>query len=245
MDYPVILYQNSESSSTHIEGNENSNSVNNAIGQVMLTPVSPVQNSINVQNRSPTVQTVNIQGENNTVSRPLNEIFNMQTTGSIQNTGAMFPVNQSAQQHNNQVNPDLASLISSLQAGGVQIVDLHCIEGGISSLTVPVISSQVSASDINSDKTSMAKFISSLQASDMQVVENYCDNTLTISLPSGNRSDEKQYNRDSSTVGIATANEINLKIVDGDRQLRVITGIQDVGDLVTRNIQNTAIQSVR
>ena len=126
---PVFVYQNAETLSNNSVPNklvDNTNSAANAVGQMVLTPVSPVQNPINVHQSgsSSTVPANSVHSDSNSnASRSLGEIFNMQNIGSIQTTGSMMALNPNVMQQNMLGNGELAGILTSLQAAGLHIVD--------------------------------------------------------------------------------------------------------------------------
>ena len=103
-----------------------------------IANTSPVQSGINVHanNNSPTIPSV-IQCDTKAgAARSLNDLFGMQSVNSIPNAGAMLqsgniPVIQNSNLPQNSSNNDIASLISSLQAAGVQLVEPQVEEAKI------------------------------------------------------------------------------------------------------------------
>ena len=70
---------------------ESNSSANSGIGQVMLSSVSPVQNTVSIHgNNSPKVPRLNIRTDvKSGTARPLGEMFNMQVVSGLPNSGAM------------------------------------------------------------------------------------------------------------------------------------------------------------
>ena len=238
--YPVVMqvagsnapvfytYQNSDglpNAGNQSKSNETTTCATNGLGQVVLSPVSPVQTGINIhQNRgSPTVS---IRSENKSgVVRPLNELFSMQGLSGIQNSAGIV---QSVQLSSNvpvalqnthipcgQQNTELANLISSIQSAGLQVIDAP---NGNNLLNVPAISTNVQSPKMNIDKGAVANFIKALQASGHQVIENNAEKTLSISLPNCSVED-KGYMMDQV-----------YKIVDGPGNVTMFTSTSDPTD---------------
>ena len=199
-NHPVIYtYQNGDVNSALMTNCTDNTTGANGIGQVVL---SPVQNSIN--NSPPGVTSMKLQRESKaSAARSLGEVYNMQSLGSVPSNGTIVqsssvPINQQCQ------TSDLASLLSSLQAAGMQIVENPCASNNSSNnsaISVPLLSNQMQATETSPDKNVMPNFITSLQSSGFQVVENNQDKTLSISLP--NRSlDENSFNVDGKVVPV-------------------------------------------
>ena len=130
---PVFVYQNSDglvNTGLQATSSDNTNIANNGIGQMMLTPVSPVHNGINVQqtSQSPTLSPLNMHTGNTFV--PVNQQNNHATSDiagllkSLQGAAGV-PVMK-----NNITTPEIgndksamANFISSLQASGVHVVE--------------------------------------------------------------------------------------------------------------------------
>ena len=118
---------------------------------------SPVQKGLNMQSigNSPTIPAVNIQADNKgTVSRSLGDILNVQTLQGMGNSGSLIqsaplsntlPVTQQGHSSGAQSNTDIANMLSSLQAAGIQIVD--SANTSKSALSVPVLSTQAAAGE--------------------------------------------------------------------------------------------------
>ena len=155
-----------------------------------ISPVSPVQSSVNMHgnSRSPTVQTLSIASEHDSnAGRSIGEIFNVQGISSVSNPGSIVQptsVGTAAAITQPQAS-ELANLLSSIHLPGLQIVEATANENCTSAITLPVISSQLPSNEINGDKVTVSKLINSLQASGMQVVKNNSDKTISISLPNG------------------------------------------------------------
>ena len=187
------------------------NSNNYGLGQVMLSPVSPVQKNINIvkQNgNSPTVPMVNIQTENCSAVRSLGDVFNVQQVSAINNPGSLATSN-SIPSNVSQGSPDLAKLISSLQAARLQIVETG-VSPNSTTMQVPLVNSPPTASEQHSpDKLAMHNFVTSLQSAGIHVMENSSDNTMSISLP--NRS----VNESSFIAGTPVTGDKIFRVVDG------------------------------
>ena len=149
-------------------------SSNSDISQVVLSPVSPVTTGLNVlksNGRSPTInihQASLTPAENKSATaRSLGEIFNVQGVHSvpnIQNQQQLLQANTighcvPTQSSNAPPNPEIASLLSSLQSGAVVQVG-----------TV--------GNDQKCDQSAMNNFIKSMQPGGMSVVENSTDNNF-------------------------------------------------------------------
>ena len=163
---PVLLYPNSDNVPIPTQVTEPS-TVNSGLGQMVLSPLSPVQKSINMQqNPSPPLSNVNMQ--------PVEAIPN--ACGIVQSGN--IPGNQ----HNSDPSR-IADLISSLQSSGIQIIEAPGNQTpSPNPLNVSVNNSPVSKFPVN--KSPVVNFISSLQSAGVQVVENNADSTLSILIPS-------------------------------------------------------------
>ena len=219
---PVLVYQNSEqlvNTGMQNNCNENLNTANPpALGQVVLSPVSPVQTGINVQQNasSPTIpQAVSMQPESKcNVSRSLNDLFNMQAIATMPNLGAIVHSPNVAINpgQSSQGNSELAGLLTSLQAAGLQIIDAPNRGGNTSSITVPVVNNHLQGCDVNRDKSAMTNFINTLQSSGVQVVENNSDKTLLISIPS--KPHDKQFDRNASVLRSSIPGVVNKEHIE-------------------------------
>ena len=152
--------------------NETNSSTSSAIGQVVLSPVSPVQSSVNMHgsSRSPTVQTLSITSEHDgNAGRSIGDIFNVQGISSVSNPGSIVQPTSvgSAAAITQPQASDLANLLSSIHLPGLQIVEARANENCTSAMTLPVISSQLPSNEINGDKVTVSKLLNSLQASGM------------------------------------------------------------------------------
>ena len=214
---PVFVYQNSDSANN---GSDNSNS-NNSLRQMVITPVSPVQNGLNYHHSATSpnhcMSAVNIQSEtnNNNASRSLGDLFNVQAINTMPNTGNMFPLNQ-GQQQNTSGNNDFAGLLSSLQAAGLQIVEQPAAKHD-----GPVLNSPRQLSEMK-EKSAIGNFMSSLQATGIKVVENNNDNTLSISLPTSNSVDYNQVMCEGSGMPVSKQNENIIKVLDTDGKVIIL-----------------------
>ena len=205
---PVFYYQSNDGIVAKM-----TESVNPGIGQLVLSPVSPVQSGINIikQNASsPNISSLNIASDGkSSVVRSLGDVFNIQAMPGI---GGAAPIGTSVVgntplcSNGNQSSPDLANLISSLQAAGLQIVETG--RGATSNCSgISVINnSQQNDAGQHSENPAIRNFVTSLQASGLPIVENQAENTLSISLPSSGVTTDKMY-----------------KIVDGGGNVTVIT----------------------
>ena len=214
---PPIFYTYPNSDGLGNKSVETNSSANSAINQVMISPVSPVPNSVNIhQNTSspPNLPAMTIRTDHKSgAARSLGDYFNVQSISRIPNGGPLVqtgpvpcnvPVTQQGQHCSGQSNPDIASLLSSLQAAGVQLVEAPCGTSSNSGVGVPVVKTHMlQLADMNTENGAMAKFISSIQGSGFQVLENNVDKTLSISLP--NRSMEEQsYSADQKVIPVTT-----------------------------------------
>ena len=196
--------------------------------------------------------TVNIHHENKPASaRGLGEMFNVQSVNTIPNSGRIVqaqgnvpviagnnpqqhvPViaGNNPQQHvpviagNNpqqQTTTDFASIINSLQAAGLQVVENPSLNTSTSSI---IMNNGVNTCEVNNENAAMANFISSLQGSGVQVVENNCDKTLSISLPT-QHVEENRFLPEKSILPVASnggAFEKMYKIIDGGGNVTVVT----------------------
>ena len=232
MNYPVMMqvgnsnppvfyvYQSAEaivnSPSGTTTANDSQNFGNNPqLGQVLLAPVLPVQNS-----SSPMIQTVNMRENKTGASRSLGEVFNMQNMSAGQivsgsNVGASGTGSQSSQ------SAELATLLSSLQAAGLHLVGSSTSNSTASSVTLPVMSNNVQATDIP---------VNSLQVAGILMVENNAEKVLSIAFQ--NRSFEDK----SSIVPVCNNSTDKLyQIVDA-------AGIQDMKN---KNVGDPVILSLR
>ena len=203
--------------------NEAKAPVNSHMGQVVLSPVSAVQNS-----SSPTLQAVSITGDNKaSVARPLAEKFNMHTINSgplvnTTNVGANAPVTQSA---------DFAGILSSLNSAGFQIVD---------SGNAPV---NVHSSDLSSDSKVVLTYFTTLPSA-VPLVDSNAEKSISISVPTGGSFDEKQIACENNIIPVCNG-PVNMekiyRIIDTSGNEKVFTsGFQDVGskevaDQITHN----------
>ena len=165
------------------------NKGNGNAGPVIVSPVSPVQSNINIlkqDNMSPNA--INLQSDTkHSVSRSLGDMFSgiQSIPGPIMGSSAMqssVPMNASSSQSNS----DIANLLSSLQASGLQIVETNTVNGnnaGTMPMSVVNIPPQQVADGTNGEKTVMNNFVTSLQSAGIHIIEN-TDRTLSISLPS-------------------------------------------------------------
>ena len=137
--------------------------VHNGIGQVVLSAVSPGQSGLKLfkhNSTSLTISSMNLQAETKqSVARSLGDVFGMQSIGSIPSQGAVI-VNNAIQGNGNQNNSELATMISSLQAAGLQIVET--VQGNNNS-SIPV--SVIQANH---------------HQSGMQLIENNTENALGL-----------------------------------------------------------------
>ena len=195
---PVFYtYQNSDGVvntpvPSHVH-NDSTNSASTGIGQVMISPVSPVANNLNLHGHSvspTTIPTVNIASEKKIVaSRSLNELFNIQSVNAVPNAGSI--VHSNAVQSNVPItqtapgNTDIASILSSLQAAGFQIVDSgSCGNTSNSQIGLLIMNTQVQPSERSVDRNAVTSFMTSLQGAGLPVIENNSEKPLSISLPS-------------------------------------------------------------
>ena len=211
----------------------------NGIGQVVLSPVSPVQTSLNIlknNGNSPndiaSVPTVNIATDSKSGSaRSLSELFNVQSLSGVSSHGGVIqrniaitksatvnvqsngvannlgniPVSQSSCANNqpgSQSSAEIANLLSSLKAAGVQFVENN------STASVPVLS----ANEQNDKKITVNSIIQTLKASGVNVVENTCSQPV----------EENSFVPEKKIVGGVPVNNM-YRIVDGSGNLTLFT----------------------
>ena len=177
-------------------------------GQVVFSSVSPGQPGIKILKpnaSSPTVLSMNITPENKpNAARSLGDLFSMHPISGIGNQSAVV-VNNSIQGNGNQGNSDLVSMISSLQAAGLQVVKTSQA-GSNNGLPVSVISNP--------------------QQSGMQVVENCTEKTLTLPVTKSSM-EEAHFIADSKIVGVPNSSvsvEKIYQIVDNAANVALVTG---------------------
>ena len=235
-------YQNCEglvNSSIHNKSNDNSIPANNNIGQVLISPVSPAQNNLNIHTNGSS-PTVNITPENKpSASKSLSDLFNLQGTPGIQGTGTFVQTNSvpggvAVGGHNTgQQSPDVTKLLSTLQVAGLHVVESPNSGNSGNMISAPVMSNNnVQSSDVNLDKNAMANFISSLQASGVQVIENSSDKTVSILLPN-------QAVEDKCFGG-----ENIYKIVDGIGNVSVLASKSDTTEQQRRVVSATGVTGI-
>ena len=188
---PVFYtYQSSDNvvkSAISNTANDSVSSGNAGIGPVVLSPISPVASGLNLHSSSssPTLPSVNIRVENKPLAPcSLGEVFNIQAVNQIPNPGQMIHSNPATVASNlavNQpvINPgtpsttDLAMIVSSLNAAGLQIVDSSCGNIETVAIALPVMNN--------------------LHTPSVQVVDNNTEKTMALSIPNGNLSMENMY----------------------------------------------------
>ena len=255
---PTVYYMYPNGDNVINKSNESGPVAHNGIGQIMLLPVSPIQNCINMQGNN-TSPTVNIQADNkNNASQSLSEMFNLQGVAGMQqqsgivqsksvqsNVVAQHPLQHSSEQQSN----EFASLISTLQAGGLQIVkngngnNVNCAKP----VSIPVMSSNIMSTDINVENSAMNNFITSLQASGAQIVENNTEKTLTISLPNASMEDQQYITENRVPVptnAVPVPVEQMYQNANGCDNVSMLTSGSDPSEKAGLNISNIpAVQS--
>ena len=135
------------------------NSSSSGVGQVVLSPVSPVQNGVNIVKQSGSSPNVNMQSENCVAVRSLGDVLAIQSMPGIANPGP---------------------ILSSLYGTSLQLVDTGLSNMG--NVPVSIITNQ-HASDHSPDKSTVPNFVKTYQPSHYPVVENNADKQVSITLP--------------------------------------------------------------
>ena len=218
--------------------------------QVVLSPVSPVQGSVNIQGNanSPNLQAVNICPENKSCARSLGDMFNLQNVNAGQmvqpsnvnmsqivqpanvNVGQLVqPANVPGTNGMQSGQTEIAKLLSTLHSVGLQIVERPQVHNNRSAMTVPVVNSSSQPSDITPDSSVVNNFITSLQTASIPVVENSVEKTLSISLPKSTFEETSNNQNDSNMRQMSSvASEKMYKIVDPSGHVSLIaTGLPD------------------
>ena len=204
----------------HNKSNNSCASNNSSISQVVLSPVP--QTSLNIlknNGNSPNaMQTVNISSESKgTAARSLGELFNL---SGLPNQTPLVATNsahiaQTVNQTALQSPTEIANLLSSLQAAGVQIVD----NVGSASANTGV---QLNSCNEQGTDKNMTNFIQNLQSSGLNVVENNAEKTLSIPLGQHHAIEEKNVLHDNKFVGAVPVENV-YKLVDGTGNVTVFT----------------------
>ena len=246
----IYMYQNNDA---------NDSTGSTGISQMMLAPVSPVQRGINLQvgnASSPSIPTMNVTTEKNPcVSRSLGEVFNVQTVGTVQNTGGIV---QSSLQPSSHHTSDITSLLSTLQASGIHIIETTGANNGNNNSSIinlpiikvnsPIINNQMQQSDImaSGDKAIVNNLINSLPASGVQVVENSGENKVMVNVPN-RQFEDKSYVGENNIIPVSQSGcipvEKMFKIVDRSGNIIVISaGVNETSDQQMQQLPGVPVQ---
>ena len=144
------------------------NSNDNNIGQVVLSPLSPVPSNVNMQGNStsPNLQAISITSDNKAgAARSLNEVFNVQGINTV--APSIVPANTFP---NTSIPPgnkptEIVNLLSSLQPSGLHIIENGNGKVSTPSPTVPSVTKPVQGSELNPDNRAVSNFITTLHNS--------------------------------------------------------------------------------
>ena len=183
--------------------------MSNGIGQVVYSSLSPNHSGIKILDHnacSPNLAGVNIQGNDNksTAARSLGEIFHVQSLPGMGNQHPQVIVSNQIQNRGQQSNTDLASMMSSLQAAGIQIVETLQDNSTTSSIPISVIANP--KKENSPDKGAMSNFLTQIQNSGVQVIDSHVDTNMSIAVPKSSVDEGNVFGGNVAVVPI-TANE--------------------------------------
>ena len=154
------------------------------IGPVMLTSVSPRQNTVKLinQNSGSPISGINMRMENkNASARCLGDLFNVQSITGVQGNPNPVVLSNPIQSNGtgNQSNSELVNMISSLQDAGYQIVETTQASNNNNVMPVSVIANPQRNSSVQVMDSGVEKTLALPMASSSMEEAAFCgDNTM-------------------------------------------------------------------